>query len=97
MHWRQGGREDAVLSKLGLRQLHLLVHMGVEVEGTEGRKRNRLGRPLVKLPLQLSVAGRNPRAERKKARRLLLPRAPNNTNLGLRLMTAREIIRAVFW
>jgi hypothetical protein len=84
VHRSQGGREDAVRSKLGLRQLHLLVHMGVEVEGTEGRGRNRLGRPLVKLPLQLSGAGRNPRAERKKVRRLLLPRAPKNTTLGLR-------------
>ncbi len=68
VHRRQGRREEAVRSKLGLRQLHLRVHMGVEVEGKEGREHNRVGRPLVKLPLQLSVAGGNPRAERKRVR-----------------------------
>jgi len=81
---RQGGREDAVRSKLGLRQLHLRVHVGVELEGKEGREHNRVGRLPAKLPLQLNVAGRNPRAERKKARKLLLHRARNNTNLVLR-------------
>jgi hypothetical protein len=84
VHRRQGGREDALRSKLGLRQLHLRFHMGVEVEGKEDREHNRVGRPLVKLPLQLSVAGGNPRAERKKARKLLLHQAHNKTNLVLR-------------
>lgn len=78
---RQGGREDAVRSKLGLRQPPLRVHVGVELEGKEGREHNRVGRPLGKLPLQLNVAGRNPRAERKKARKFLLHRPRNNTNL----------------
>jgi len=68
VHRRQGRREEAVRSKLGLRQLHLRIHMGVEVEGKEGGEHNRVGRPLLKLPLQLSVAGGNPRAERKKVR-----------------------------
>jgi hypothetical protein len=81
---RQGGREHAVRSNLGLRQVHLGVHVGVELEGKEGREHNRVGRPLVKLPLQVIVAARNPRAERKKARKLLLHRARNNTNLVLR-------------
>jgi hypothetical protein len=58
--------------------------VGVELEGKEGREHNRVGRPLVKLPLQVIVAARNPRAERKKARKLLLHRAHNNTNLVLR-------------
>jgi hypothetical protein len=81
---RQGGIEDAVRSKLGLRQLHLRVHVGVELQGKEGREHNRVGRLPAKLPLQLNVAGRNPRAERKKARKLLLHPARNNTNLVLR-------------
>ena len=81
---RQGGREHAVRSKLALRQPHLRVHVGVEVEGKEGREHNRVSRPLLKLPLRLSMAGGNTRAERKKARKLLLHRAHNNTNLGLR-------------
>jgi hypothetical protein len=84
VHRRQGGREHAVRNKLGLRQLHLRVHVGVELEGKEGREHNRVGRPLVKLPLRLTVAGGNPRVERKKARKLLLHRARNNTNLVLR-------------
>ena len=78
---RQAGRKDAVLSKLALRQLHLRVRLELQVEGEEGREHNRVSRPLLKLPLRLSVVGGNPRAERKKARKLLLHRAPNNTNL----------------
>jgi hypothetical protein len=78
---RQAGRKDAVLSKLALRQLHLRVRLELQVEGEESREHNRVSRPLLKLPLRLSVAGGNPRAERKKARKLLLHRAPNNTNL----------------
>src|SRR5439155_671423 len=62
VHRRQGGRDEAVRSKLGLRQLQL------QVEGKEGREYNRGSRPLVKLPLQLSAARGNPRAERKKVR-----------------------------
>jgi hypothetical protein len=58
--------------------------MGVEVEGKEGREHNRVGRRQLKLPLQLSVVGGNPMAERKKARKLLLHRARNNANLVLR-------------
>jgi hypothetical protein len=84
VHRREGSREDAVRSKLGLRQLHLLVHVGVELEGKEGREHNRVGSPPVKLPLHLSVAGGNPRVERKKARKLLLHRARSNANLVLR-------------
>jgi hypothetical protein len=38
----------------------------------------------VKLPLRLTVAGRNPRVERKKARKLLLHRPRSNANLVLR-------------
>lgn len=68
VHRRQGGKDEVVRSKLGLRQLQLRVHMGVEVEGKEGREHNRVSRPLVKLPLQLSAAAANPRAERKKVR-----------------------------
>ena len=84
VHPRQGGREDALRSKLGLRQLHLRVHVGVELEGKEGREHNRVDRLPAKLPLRLSVAGGNPRVERKKARKLLLHRARNNANLVLR-------------
>ena len=62
VHRRQGGKDEVVRSKLGLRQLEL------QVEGKEGREYNRGSRPLVKLPLQLSEAGANPRAERKKVR-----------------------------
>jgi hypothetical protein len=74
---RQGGRENAALSKLALRQLNLRT----EVEKEEGRERTLVGRPLVKLPLQLSAAGRNPRAERKKVRKPRLRLARNNASL----------------
>jgi hypothetical protein len=80
VYLRQAGRKDAVLSKLGLRQLHLRAQMGVEVEEEESRERNLLGRPLAKLPLRLSVARRNQRAERKRVKRLPRLLALNNAS-----------------